>query len=250
MNGSQADTASPADPHARAAAEARVAEMTRLLQVASHELRTPLSAVKGYASTLIDYGDRLEEQEREDYRAGILSAAHQLEMLVCDILTFSRMEGGVFELNRTTVLLGAFISRAMESHRIASPTHDFHVLGPEPDIEVAVDTVRFLQVIDNLLENALLHGAPPVTIEVRDDGERAVISVTDAGPGVPEDALQTIFQPFVRVGNAARDAKGTGLGLSVCKGIVEKHGGSIWKERPQHGGCSIKFALPLWSIPR
>jgi signal transduction histidine kinase len=220
--------------------------MTRLLQVTSQELRSPLTAVKGYASTLIDYYDRLDEGIRRNYVAGILSATHHLEILVSDILTFSRIEGGNLQLNLTQVSLGDFLERALESHRLVTPFHEFHLTVHEPDPEVAVDTVRLLQIVDNVLENAVRHGGAPVTIDVATKGRYATVTITDEGPGVPQGSLESIFEPFVRVENPATpQTRGTGLGLSVCKGIVEKHGGNIWAEQPPVTGCRVTFTLPL-----
>lgn len=220
--------------------------MTQLLQVASHELRGPLSAVKGYASTLIDYYDKLDEDEVQQYIRGIDGAAHRLEILVSDLLFYSLLESGASHLNLTEVPLGAFLRRAMESRRIVAPAHQYRLSVSSPDPRVKVDTVRLVQVVDNLLDNAIRYGAPPFTISVSIQDHSVVVSFRDRGPGVPEASLEEIFEPFVRVQTGQMQLpKGTGLGLSVCKGIVEEHGGTIWAERPRGGGFRVIFALPL-----
>jgi two-component system, OmpR family, sensor histidine kinase KdpD len=220
--------------------------MTTLLQVASHELRSPLSAVMGYASTLISYYDKLDDAEIRQYIAGIDNAAHQMDVLVTDLLTFSGITSGGLKLNLADVSLVDFLDRVLESHRITAPDHEYRLSIRQPDPRVRVDTVRLRQVMDNLLVNATKHGESPVLIGVSTRADTAVVRVTNQGPGVPNDSLERIFEPFVRIRTLARkQAQGSGLGLSVCKGIIETHGGAIWAERPNGGGFRITFTLPL-----
>ena len=220
--------------------------MTHLLRMAPGEIRSPLAAVIGYASTFIDYYDQLNAGEQMENVRGILHATHQLEVLVADILSFSRIEDDVFHLNLSNVSLGAFLREAIESFRASAPGNDIRLSVNRSDPDVRIDTGRFLEVIDNLLENAVRHGDPPVEVSVVREDNQAVVSVTDRGPGVPEESLDEVFEPFARVRHPSRrDTRGTGLGLSVCRRIVEKHGGRIWAERPASDGFQVKFTLPL-----
>jgi two-component system, OmpR family, sensor histidine kinase KdpD len=220
--------------------------MTSFLQVASHELRAPLSAVKGYASTLTAYYDRLDEAEIHQYIAGIENAADQMDVLVADLLTYSIITSGALELNLTKLSLGAFLESVLESHRISARGHEFKLSVRQPEPHVRADAVRLRQVIDNLLENATRHGESPIMASVSSREDVAVVKITNQGPGVPAESLTRIFEPFVRVRSLERGSvQGTGLGLSVCKGIVEHHGGAIWAERPSKGGFRVTFTLPL-----
>jgi signal transduction histidine kinase len=223
-----------------------VREMTSLLQVASHELRSPLSAVKGYASALLTYYDQLDEEEIRQYIEGIDNAAHQMEMLVADLLTYSSMASGAHQLNLIEVALSSFLQNVVESRRITAPAQEYKLSLRSLDPHVSVDPVRLRQVLDNLLDNATQHGEGPITVSVSSRRDMAVVKITNQGLGVPSESLEKIFEPFVRVRTLAkRQVQSTGLGLSVCRGIVETHGGEIWAERPSRGGFRITFTLPL-----
>jgi K+-sensing histidine kinase KdpD len=104
-----------------------------------------------------------------------------------------------------------------------------------------------LQVLHNLLDNARKYGGDEsaTSINVSKTGEEIMISVHDPGPGVEPEALDQIFQPFVRGSSSQKsEAAGSGLGLAVCRGIVEAHGGRIWASLPENGGFEVTFSLP------
>jgi two-component system sensor histidine kinase KdpD len=233
--------------HIRAlAAEEEERLKANLLSTVSHELRTPLTAVRGYASTLLEYYDRLEREEIEDCIRGIDSAAQYLEKIVSDLLTLTRIESGVLHLDRHEMHLGEFLERTLSTHLVASPHLQLGLAVPAKDPVVSIDNVRLQQVVNNLVDNAFKYGGQdkPVSVMVRNRPQPTVI-VRDRGPGVPDDALDRIFAPFVRLkGPETAAVSGSGLGLAVCRGIVEAHGGRIWAERPRGGGLQVSFTLP------
>jgi PAS domain S-box-containing protein len=237
-----------AEMHMRAlAAEESEIMMTRLLTTVSHELRTPLTAVRGYASTVLEYFDRLDAQEIRDYVQGIDAAAQHLSKIVADLLTLARIEGGRLQLELTAMGIGDFLKTALASHHILAPLNELRLSVPRKDPVVSMDSVRLLQVVNNLVENAVNYGGECSTIEVSASGSatHATVRVRDHGRGVPRDMLDAIFQPFVR-GKSPETAavSGTGLGLAVCRGIIEAHGGRIWASLPAGGGFEVAFRLP------
>ena len=230
------------------AAEETSRVATNLLSMVSHELRTPLTAVRGFASTILDYGDRLSEEEKLSYVQSVDDAAKHLEKMVADLLTLSRIDAGALRLDRAPLGL-AELARVV--------TADFAVVGAGSQIELQLadrspmvdgDISRLRQVLTNLIDNAIKYSAGgPVEVRVSENGSGlAEISVRDHGEGVPEDKLEAIFDTFYRLRAPATAAvKGTGLGLAICRGIVQAHGGSIWANLPEGGGLEVKIALPL-----
>jgi two-component system sporulation sensor kinase A len=220
---------------------------SNLLSTVSHELRTPLTAVRGYATTVLEYSEYLDKAEMLDYVKGIDSAAQHLEKIVADLLTLSRIEGGVYRLDRTDFDATDFVRNAVTSYLVAHPDHLLHI---EPNAKaplVSADSSRVLQVLHNLLDNARKYGgdASATRIKVSRSDEAITISVRDPGPGVEAEALDQIFQPFVRGSSSLKsDVAGSGLGLAVCKAIIEAHGGRIWASLPEDGGFEVGFSLP------
>jgi K+-sensing histidine kinase KdpD len=112
---------------------------------------------------------------------------------------------------------------------------------------VSADSSRVLQVLHNLLDNARKYGGDETAtrIKVARSDDEITISVHDPGPGVEPEALDRIFQPFVRGSSSQKsDVAGSGLGLAVCKAIIEAHGGRIWATLPPAGGFEVGFSLP------
>jgi len=219
---------------------------TALLSTVSHELRTPLTAVRGYASTLVEYFEHLEPEEVKEYAQGIDLAAQHLERLVSDLLTLSRIEGGALDLDTVDVALAGFLRAALRTHQFTKRGQDLRLSAPARDLIVRADAVRLQQVVDNLVDNAAKYAgdAGPIAIALARRGRFAEVSVTDSGQGVPQDALESIFQPFVRL-KANPGITGTGLGLAVCRGIIEAFGGRIWAENVPAGGFRVIFRLPI-----
>jgi two-component system sensor histidine kinase KdpD len=229
------------------AAEESERMKSNLLSTVSHELRTPLTAVRGYATTVLEYADYLDKEEVLDYVKGIDSAALHLEKIVADLLTLSRIEGGVYRLDLTDFNAVDFVRNAVTSYLVAHPDHLLHIEPAATAPLVSADSSRVLQVLHNLLDNARKYGGDDsaTRIAVRRGKDEITISVRDPGPGVEPEALDQIFQPFVRGSSSQKsDVAGSGLGLAVCKAIIEAHGGRIWASLPEDGGFEVGFSLP------
>jgi two-component system sensor histidine kinase KdpD len=218
---------------------ARTEEMrTALLSAVSHDLRTPLAVITGAATTLRDDGDRLTADGRRDLTGQIVDDARRLERVLANLLQLTRVESGIVperELIPVEELVGGALTRMEDA--LGAWQVDLDIPS---ELLVPVDPVLFEQVLINLVDNALKHGAPPLELHARRDGNRIVIDVIDHGNGVPENLGATLFDKFVR----ASTAPGAGLGLAVVRAIVEAHGGTVSVENQPGAGARFRVVLP------
>jgi two-component system sensor histidine kinase KdpD len=209
-----------------------------LLSAVSHDLRTPLAVITGAATTLRDDDDLLPGPARRELSSQIVDDARRLERMLGNLLQLTRIESGMVpnrELIPVEELVGAALTR-MET-ALGSWTVDLDIPS---DLLVPVDPVLFEQVLINLIENAIKHGAPPLALRARREGSTIVLEVLDHGPGVPAEVGTTLFDKFVR----ASSAPGAGLGLAVVRAIVEAHGGRVTVENVATGGACFRVELP------
>ncbi|HET7504720.1 MAG TPA: sensor histidine kinase KdpD [Kofleriaceae bacterium] len=218
---------------------ARTEEMRNaLLSAVSHDLRTPLAVITGAATTLRDDEGRLALPVRRELLTQIVDDARRLERVLANLLSLTRVESGMVpsrELIPVEELVGAALTR-MEG-ALGSWKVDLDVPS---DLTVPVDPVLFEQVLINLIDNALKHGAPPLELRARPGGAMVVLEVADHGRGIPAELGATLFDKFVR----ASSAPGAGLGLAVVRAIVEAHGGHVRVENAPGGGARFSIELP------
>lgn len=232
-----------------AAEEERLAyeqSLKSLVDVAAHELRHPVTLMKGYALTLRDYGERLDDATRREYLEVINLGADRLDALIKDLLDVSRIERGRFFIKRREQRLEPLLERAVQEMRARGITHRL-VLEVEGTLPPkAVDGERIVRVLIILLDNAVAHSPAhfPVTIQAGEGGEGVLVSVLDRGVGVPEEKRELIFERFYQVEDAMHHpTRGMGLGLYIAREIVEAHGGRIWHEPRQGGGSAFRFTI-------
>lgn len=208
----------------------------------SHELRTPLTPLKGFLLTLMRPGIRLDSDQVSAIYDRMLGQAERLERLIEDLLSVSQIERGLFTVHSEGVDLTALIDATLLT---APATVSFG--RPRDQLQVSADPVRLEQVLNNLLSNAAKYAGvdSPIGIKVEDGEHEVVVSVTDQGPGIPEDQQQTIFERFRRLGNhMTQAASGAGLGLYIARHLVEEMGGRIWVESGVGRGACFRFSLP------
>ncbi len=218
---------------------------TALLNSISHDLRTPLVSITGVLSSLQDDGV-LDEAARRNLIDTARGEAERLNRLVGNLLDMTRLEAGALRIKQELCDIQDVIGSALErlSDRVADRPVTFTSV---PDLPlIPMDFVLIVQVLANLLDNAIKYSAPdaPIEINAAYAGAFAEISVADRGTGIPHDDLARVFDKFYRVQNP-NNAGGTGLGLSICKGIVEAHGGFIVAENRTGGGTIVTIGLPL-----
>lgn len=243
--------------NARTATETERVRNT-LLAAVSHDFRTPLSSILGSASSLIDYGDKLDAAAQKDLLGQIKQEAEDLDEMVRNLLSITRIDAGALELRRDWLDLREVADRVVSAARRRGARQTFDVHMPADLSLVRADATLAEQALGNIVANAIVH-TPPETHIVVDGSEIAggvELRVTDDGPGVAADALATIFDKFVKgtepVSSRADGSQGTGLGLAIAKGIMEAHGGSIRAESPVANGRGARFILtfPLEDSPQ
>lgn len=219
-----------------------------LLSMVSHELRTPLATIKGYSTMLVEYNDRLENDEKTRSLVSIDKATDRLVTLVDQLLDMSRMNAGLLKLEKDLADPAMLIQQTLAEARLRVPDYRLEADVPVGLPLVRMDVNRIRQVLDNLVDNAIKHAAngKVVTVSARCHDADLVVSVTDHGPGIPAHELEAIFERMHRVEQRqGQQAQGLGLGLSICKGLVEAHGGRIWAESKLGQGSRFVFTLPL-----
>ena len=212
----------------------------------SHELRTPLTAINGWAETLYNG----EVRDAEDVKKGmgiIVSEARRLTNMVEELLEFSRIETGRFNLSVEPMDIKAELEDAVYTYREFFRRKGLELRYDECEEEfppISGDPERLRQVFCNLLDNADKHGGAGgrVDVSIRQEGEDVVIRIRDYGPGVPEDELPFVKYKFYKGSSKAR---GSGIGLAVCDEIIQAHNGTLDIGNAEGGGCVVTLRLPL-----
>ncbi len=232
----------------------------------SHELRTPLTSIQGYVEMLLEETEDpaalrsagYVERQREFLEA-ILKSARRMTRLTDDLLTMARVESGEKKLQPKPVPVAELMEECLEA--VSGLFRERHgtlaIAGESPAVEVLADVDAILQIVGNLIENALNYGRSEndwavVELSARlvspaaQDGEAEVeFRVRDFGPGIPSEHQSRLFERFYRVDKArSRESGGTGLGLAIARHIVEQHRGRIWVESELGQGSSFLFTLP------
>jgi histidine kinase len=219
----------------------------RLIGDVAHELRTPLTAIKGSAEGLMD---GVLPASAETY-SQIHAEAERLSRLVDDLQELSRVESRAAQLNihpaDSTALIQTVAKRLR--HQFDEKQVALNLNLPHDPILVQADEDRMIQVLTNLIGNALQYTPPngTVTVSIEQDKSEARISVRDTGFGIPAEHLKHIFDRFYRVDKSrSRAHGGSGIGLTIAKHLVEAHGGKIWAESAgENKGSAFMFTLPL-----
>lgn len=195
-------------------------QQAHLLAVTAHELRTPTAVVEGAVTMMQDHADELGEGDRDLLLKAMASSALRLRRLVDDLRAASDVQADALTLAPETISLRGSLNAAAERARAADPKARITV-SVDQDVEFDADPGRLGQALDNLLENALRHGRPPVSMRGEHTSEGVRMIVSDAGPGVEPRLRERLFERFAHAGPAG----GTGLGLYLVREIARIHGG-------------------------
>jgi two-component system, OmpR family, sensor histidine kinase KdpD len=213
---------------------------TAVLRAVSHDLRSPLTAIVASAEAL---GSRsLEEDDRRELAAGVMSESARLARLVDKLIELSRLQSGAAEPHRDwcsveEVLREAAISAGISPDRLK--------LTVDRDLPlIHADGAQLERAFANLLENAARYSADqPVSVRARVTGGRLMVRVVDRGPGIARADQERIFEPFFRAGDGR--GAGSGLGLAIVRGFIEANGGHVHVESLPGQGASFVVELPL-----
>jgi len=231
--------------------EARAAEQMRVDFVAnaSHELRTPLATLVGYTETLREQAEEIDLGTRERFLGVVHDEARRMQRIVEDLISLSRIEAEKFTAPTEAVALESLIDNAIEAaSRIAEERGTIIERKVAEGLpRIAADSGQMLQLLDNLVTNALRYGEPgtPVIIAAQAEGPMVRLSVIDQGEGIAPEHLPRVTERFYRVDTSrSRTLGGTGLGLSIVKHIVERHRGRLLIESERGKGTSVQVLLP------
>ena len=232
--------------------EARAAEQMRVDFVAnaSHELRTPLSTLIGYTETLRERTSELDGDTQQRFLSIVHDEARRMQRVVEDLISLSRIEAEKFTTPTEAVDLEQLIEVSVESaKRMADERNSELMTSIAPDLPpIAADASQILQVLDNLITNALRYGEPgtPVRVSATLEDEMVHVSVVDRGEGIAPEHIKRLTERFYRVDTSrSRSLGGTGLGLSIVKHIVERHRGRLTIESKLNEGTTAHVLLPV-----
>jgi len=231
--------------HAFDARQASEQKVRQFVADASHELRTPLAAIRGYSELTRRSGHEVPDDIRHAL-SRIESESVRMSALVDDLLLLARLDEGR-DLRRDPVDLAALVTDAVADAQATSAAHQWVVRVPPTPLVVTGDQYRLHQVVANLLANARVHtpAATRITAALGMLEGRAIVTITDTGPGIPAEVQPVLFQRFARADTSRSRATGsTGLGLAIVSAVVQAHTGSVtFSSGP--GETVFRVSLPL-----
>jgi signal transduction histidine kinase len=217
-----------------------------LVSTVAHELRSPLTSVKGFTATLLAKWTRFTDDQKLVMLETVNADADRVTRLITELLDVSRIESGRIEVHRELVDIPARIRKVIGGRVAAGEAEDrFRIDAAAGLPETWLDVDKVDQILVNLIENALRHGAGTVTTVVEPTAGAGApgvtVSVRDQGPGIAPELASRVFRQFWR----AKRRGGAGLGLFIVKGLVEAHGGTIAVHQAPGGGAEFRFTMPV-----
>ncbi len=226
----------------------RLAELDRMkgdfLTTVSHELRTPVTVIKGVGLTLLRSWDSLEAELRTEMIAGLARNAASLEGLISNLLDLSRLDAGAAEVGFDVFDLSDVLRRVADRFEIRFPDHPLERSIP-PGLVVEGEPTMIERTVENLISNAGVHTPPATRVELRSTvtSGRARITITDGGPGIPEEVRSRLGERFSRGGSIDVRPKGLGLGLALAREMLELHRSELVVESDAAEGTRVWFEL-------
>lgn len=221
-----------------------------LLRAISHDLRTPLTGILSASGALIDNGERIDPSAARSLLTGIHDDAEWLLRMVENVLSVTRISGNVTALRKVAEPLDEVFSQVVPKARKRFPDIDLTVTLPDEVALVPMDETLIVQVIVNLIDNAIRHGGKnKIDLSATLETDCTRITVRDYGRGFPQDEADDLFACFAPRDNRDNDTtRGLGIGLSICKTIVEAHGGEITAQNLPDCGAVVSFTLPIQEV--
>jgi signal transduction histidine kinase len=220
---------------------------TQLIASITHDLKTPLTSIKGYVEVLED-GIIQDPEVINNYLRIIGNKTNQLNHLIDDLFTFSKMELGEFQIAPDNISCVRLFNEILSQKHLDFQDGDINFVYecPTEDCQLYVDEFRIHQVLENLISNARKFTKTYIKFYARKHRDFFEFYIEDDGVGIPQNELPLIFDHFYKVDKSRTySSKGTGLGLAICKQIVEAHGGTISVRSEVDKGSIFKVKLPL-----
>jgi PAS domain S-box-containing protein len=222
-------------------------ERTRadLVSTVAHELRSPLTSVKGFTATLLSKWHRFTDDQKLVMLETVNSDADRVTRLITELLDVSRIEAGRIQVHKELVDIEARAAKIVAGRVAAGDPETKFAIRSAPALpETWLDADKVDQILSNLIENAVRHGAGTVTTVIEpasvQGGPGVAVCVRDQGPGIAPEFAPRVFRQFWR----AKRRGGAGLGLFIVKGLVEAHGGTITVGQAPGGGAEFRFTMP------
>lgn len=216
----------------------------------SHELRTPLTSMRSYIETLSE-GAWQDQEMAPRFLKITLDETDRMIRMINDLLDLSRMDNGNLKLNIEMVNFNELVNFVLDRFDviIANSEKKYRIVREftQRPLFVEVDTDRMIQVIDNIMNNAIKYSPDggKITVRLMETHNNVILSITDQGLGIPKKDISRIFERFYRVDKArARKQGGTGLGLAISKEVVKALGGTIWATSIENYGSTFYISLP------
>lgn len=222
-----------------------------LLRSISHDLRTPLTSISGNASNLLSNENEFSQETRMQIYGDIYDDSMWLIKLVENLLSVTRIEDGRMDLRMSAELMDEVIAEAMRHTDRNRDGRKIEVSSDEEFILGKMDARLIVQVVINLVDNAVKYTPEGSQIRIhtgKKDG-MVVVSVSDTGPGIPDEQKSKVFDMFYTGTNRAADGRRSlGLGLGLCRSIIRAHGGEIWVSDNKPQGAVFTFTLPAEEV--
>lgn len=216
----------------------------------SHELRTPLTSMRSYIETLSE-GAWQDQEMAPRFLKITLDETDRMIRMINDLLDLSRMDNGNLKLNLEMVNFNELVNFVLDRFDVIISNGDkkYKIIREftQRPLFVEVDADRMIQVIDNIMNNAIKYSPDggKITIRLMETHNNVILSISDQGLGIPKKDLSRIFDRFYRVDKArARKQGGTGLGLAISKEVVKALGGTIWATSIENYGSTFYISLP------
>ena len=222
-----------------------------LLRSISHDLRTPLTSISGSAGNLLANYQKMDDSTRIQTFTDIYDDSMWLINLVENLLAVTRIEGGQVHLTQSVELMDEVVAEALRHINRKSKEHTIRVSSSRELILAQIDTKLIVQVLINLVDNAIKYTPAGSVIEIHTEAQEkwVVVSVSDNGPGIPDEQKSRVFEMFYSGANRVADSRRSlGLGLSLCKTIVTAHGGTISVSDNHPSGSVFTFTLPAGEV--
>jgi K+-sensing histidine kinase KdpD len=216
------------------------------LSTVSHELRTAVAAIEGFGSLLVEHWQTLSDEQRREFIDRIARNAASLTRLVDDLLDFARLERHALSVAPRVVSLSELVQQTVEQLGSLLEQHDI-TLDIAPDVRAFTDPDAVERILGNFLSNAAKYAPPNSTITVRvaPAGQRALLAVSDEGPGIPPDERTRVFTRFYRSDTeATHRTRGAGIGLAVVKEFADRLNATVAVESAEDGGARFVALFP------
>ena len=220
---------------------------SNLLRSISHDLRTPLTSISGNAGVLLNNIGKLTEEKKKDLYTDIYDDSMWLINLVENLLAVTRIENGTIKLRTQMELMEEVVTEALRHVSRKSTEHLITVEQDDDFILAKMDAKLIIQVVINLVDNAIKYTPPgsDICIRIGKEDHNVAVLVADNGPGIPDEIKDKVFDMFYTANDAVADSRRSlGLGLALCKSIITAHDGEITVEDNKPKGAVFRFTLP------